>query len=142
MQEAATGGVLWKRVFFKILQYWQETHVPEETSVNFAKFLRRPFLQKNSERLLLKYVHCKNESREIDCLCCREVDATLIALAKAPERKRSISPSSFYEHLPNHRWVLLFAPSLAEGNKKNWANLRFYLFVSGVIQVEWERGWV
>ena len=23
--------------------------------------------------------HCKNEVREIDCLCCREVDAMLIA---------------------------------------------------------------
>ena len=23
--------------------------------------------------------HCKNEAREIDCLCCREVDAIIIA---------------------------------------------------------------
>ena len=46
MPEAATGGVLWKTVFFKISQNSKETPVPEETSVNFAKFLRTPFLQK------------------------------------------------------------------------------------------------
>ena len=39
---------------------------------------------------------CKNEAREIDCLCCREVDAILIASAKIPEREGSISPCSFY----------------------------------------------
>ena len=26
--------------------------------------------------------HCKNKAREIDCLCCREVDERLIALPK------------------------------------------------------------
>ena len=30
--------------------------------------------------------HRKNEAREINCPCCREVDAMLIALAKIPER--------------------------------------------------------
>ena len=48
-----------------------------------------------------KFGHCKNETREIDCLCCREVDAMLIASAKIPEPERSISPSSFHGHLPN-----------------------------------------
>ena len=51
----------------------------------FVKFLRKPFLQNNTGRLLLKCGHCKNEAREIDCLCCREVDAMLIASAKIPE---------------------------------------------------------
>ena len=46
--EAATGGVLQKNVFFKILQSSQETPVPEEESVNFAKFSRTSFLQNNS----------------------------------------------------------------------------------------------
>ena len=32
--------------------------------------------------------HCKNEERKIDCLCCREVDAMLIASAKIPELQR------------------------------------------------------
>ena len=43
--------------------------------------------------------HCKNEAREKGCLCYREVDAKLIALAKIPGRKRSISPSAFYGQL-------------------------------------------
>ena len=41
----------------------------------------------------------ENEAREIDSPCGREVDAILIASAKIPERKGSISPSSFYGHL-------------------------------------------
>ena len=43
MPEAATVGVLPKKVFFKISQNSQETPVPEETILNFAKFLRTPF---------------------------------------------------------------------------------------------------
>ena len=35
--------------------------------------------------------HCKNEVREIDCLCCRKVDAILIASAKIPQREGNIS---------------------------------------------------
>ena len=54
MQEAATVGVLRKKVFFKISQNSQDIPVPEETPVNFGKFLRSPFLQNNSGRLLLK----------------------------------------------------------------------------------------
>ena len=36
-----------------------------------------------------KYEHCKNEAREIDCLCClccRQVNAMLISSAKIPDR--------------------------------------------------------
>ena len=40
--------------------------------------------------------HYKNEAREIDCLFCREANAMLIASAKIPERKESISPCRFY----------------------------------------------
>ena len=76
--------------------------MPEETPMNFAKLLRTLFLQDNSGHLLLKCRHCKNEVREIDCLCCREVVAMLIASAKFPQRDGSISPSSFYGHLPDH----------------------------------------
>ena len=54
MPEAATVGVLRRKVFFKILQNSHETPVPEETPVNFAKFLRTSFLQNNSGPLLLK----------------------------------------------------------------------------------------
>ena len=102
MPEAATVGVLRKKVFFKISQNSQETPVPEETPVNFAKFLRTPFLQNNSGRLLLKCRHCTNDVRDIDCICCRELDAMLIASAKLPEREGSISPTSFYGRLPDY----------------------------------------
>ena len=46
--------------------------------------------------------HCKNKAREIDCLCCKEVDAMLIASVKIPEREGSIFPSSFYGQLPDY----------------------------------------
>ena len=77
----------------------QETPVPEETPVNFAKILRTPLLQNNSGRLLLKCEHFNNEARDIDCI--------FIALAnKVPERDGSISPFSFYGDLPgySHRY--------------------------------------
>ena len=77
MPEAATGGVLRKKVFFKMSQSSQKTRVPEETYVNFAKFLRISFLQNNSRRMLLKCGHFNNEARDIDCICCRELDAML-----------------------------------------------------------------
>ena len=53
MPEAVTGGVLRIKVFFKMSQNSEETPVTEETPLNFAKFLRTPFLQNNSGRLLL-----------------------------------------------------------------------------------------
>ena len=54
MIEAATVGLLQKKDFFKISQNSKETPVPEETPVNFGKFLRTPLLQNNSGRMLLK----------------------------------------------------------------------------------------
>ena len=38
----------------------------------------------------------ENEAGEIDCFCCREVDAILIVSAKIPKHEGSILPSSFY----------------------------------------------
>ena len=35
--------------------------------------------------------HCKNEAREIDCLCCRELDTMLIASASILVRRGSIA---------------------------------------------------
>ena len=68
--------------------------MPEETPVNFAKFLRTPLEQNNSRQLLLKCGHFNNEARDIDCI--------FIALAKIPEHEGSISPSSFYGDLPGY----------------------------------------
>ena len=45
MPEAVNGGILRKKVFFKMSQNSQEAPVPEETPRNFAKFLRKHFLQ-------------------------------------------------------------------------------------------------
>ena len=101
MPEAATAGALRKKVFFKISQNLQEIPVPEETPLNSAKFLRTPFLQKNSGRLLLK-ADIAITKREMLCIGCRELDAMLIASAKIPEREGRISPSSFYGHLPDY----------------------------------------
>ena len=43
----------------------QETPVPEETPMNFAKFLRATFWQNNSGRLLPKCGYCKSKARDI-----------------------------------------------------------------------------
>ena len=45
---------------------------------------------------------CKNEAREIDCLCCREVDEMLIALAKIAELEGSILSFNFYGQLSDY----------------------------------------
>ena len=44
--------------------------------------------------------HCKNEVRVTDCLCCREVDAMLIA-SQILKREESISSFSFHVQLPD-----------------------------------------
>ena len=116
----AASSVLWKKVLLKVSQNSQETLVPDEAPMNFGKFLRTNFLQNNSGRLFLKCRHCSNKARYIDCICCRELDAMLIASAKIPDYEGSISPSSFYVWLlvTRNRWVLLFVPGVAEWNKK------------------------
>ena len=46
MPEATTGGVLQKNGFFRMSPNSQEAPVPEETSMNFTKFLRTAFSKK------------------------------------------------------------------------------------------------
>ena len=43
MPEAAAGGVLRKKVLYKMSQISEETPVPEETPVNFAKNCKNTF---------------------------------------------------------------------------------------------------
>ena len=83
MPETATEGVLWKTVFFKISQNSQETPVNCFWNANIVK------------------------ARKINCLCCREVDAMLIASAKIPEYEGSTSTSSFYGYLLDYQSHLL-----------------------------------
>ena len=67
MAEAATRGVLWKKVFLEVSQNSQEKTCAKVSlllkkrlwhrcfPVNFVKFLRTPFLQNSSGRLLLPF---------------------------------------------------------------------------------------
>ena len=70
LTEAATRGVLCKRVFLKISQNSQENTCARVSflkkrlwhrcfPVNFVKFLRAPFLQNTSEQLLLNLAFLK-----------------------------------------------------------------------------------
>ena len=77
MPEAATGGALRKKVSFKMSQKFTENSCVRENTCEIAKFYRTPFLQNNSIRLLLKPGHCNNKARDIDCICCRVLDAML-----------------------------------------------------------------
>ena len=110
-QEISTGanarGSHWKysvkkRCSLKFCKIYRKYLCQRKHLVSFAKSLTTPFLQNNSGRLLLKCRHCKNKSREIDCLCFREVNAMFIASAKIPQREESISLSSFYGHLSDY----------------------------------------
>ena len=49
-----------------------------------------------------KCEHCKNEAREIDCLCCREVDAMLIAalLLKSRSAREASHHAAFIGNCP------------------------------------------
>ena len=114
--------------------------------MNFIKCLRASFLQNNSKVLLLKCRHCKNEARERDCLCCRDVDAMLIASAKIIEYEETISPSGVCPTI-SHTFSLIsgymssfFGSWCSRTKEGGWMNLRFYLFVSVVNQMERERG--
>ena len=133
MTERVIGGILWKKVFLKILQNLQETLVPEKTPVNFAEFLRTPFLQNNSHWLkkqTLKCGHCKNKRREKYSLCCREVDAMFTTSAKIPQHEGRILLSDYGSHF----WFLV---ELNETRRLGEAKV--YLFVPGVNQLEWGR---
>ena len=65
MPEATTEGVLQKRCFFNMSQNSEEAPVPEQTPMNFAKFLRTTFSKNASGQLLLKLRHCNNEVRDL-----------------------------------------------------------------------------
>ena len=128
MPEAATGGVLWKKLFLKILKNLQETSVPEETPVNFAKFLRAPFLQNKSEQLLLKRGHWKpKQEKKIVFVVERWIQYLLLRLKFQITRKASrhaaftgIWPTISHacqSYIPD-TWVLFLVPSVAERNKE------------------------
>ena len=53
----------------------------------------------NRKSQLVQMRTLQKRSEEIDCLCCRGMDAILIPSIKIPESKGSISTSSFYGQL-------------------------------------------
>ena len=83
--------------------YGNESHEKETTHIyaSAADLLRIRIRNLN----WYKSGHCKIEAREIDCLCCREieVDTMLINSDKIAKREGSISPSSFYWQLPDYK---------------------------------------
>ena len=91
--------------------------------------------------------HSRNEAREMDFLCCREVNAMLIASTKIPEREGSISPLQIlwltaqplvtgvcFIYLGDDFW-----PWCSWMKWARWVNLKFYLSLSDFNWVEWER---
>ena len=88
-----------KRGVLKISQNSQENRI---LFFNKVAGFRQLFLQSNSGGLFLECEHCKNEVREIDCLCYRAVDAMLISSAKTLECEGSMRSSSFYGDLPDY----------------------------------------
>ena len=105
MPETVTEGVLRKKMFFKMPQNSQETLVPEETPMNFAKFLRIPFLRNNSGRLLLKCGHCNSEARDV--VVESWMQCLLLPLKSQTARKAS-RPPAFMGICPtiSHTYVL------------------------------------
>ena len=92
--EAATGGVLYEKVFFKISQNSQENtgvfwhrYFP----VNFTKFIRTPLLQNSFGRLLLFILltHCSSSLIAFKQVT-KQVHNLLKTIYKSPRRKNVI----------------------------------------------------
>ena len=100
---------LMKRVIIlKRIQVTMKTSVPPffnhlGLSLNRKKACGNESYEKETEYIRIgnlnccKCGDCKNEARELDWLCCREieVDAMLIISAKFPQCEGSISPTAF-----------------------------------------------
>ena len=75
--------------------------------LNIFTFSCRSITYQNRKSRLAQIRTLKSYVREIDCPCCREVDALLIASAKILQRKGSILPSNFYGQLPDYQSQVL-----------------------------------
>ena len=101
MPEAATVGVLRKKAFFKISQIHRKLCARGNTC-EFCKIFKNTFFTEQIRTTASESGYCNNEARDIDCICCRELGAMLIASAKIPEHEGRVSPSSFFGHLPDY----------------------------------------
>ena len=76
--KAATLGVL--RKFRKI----HRKLLCQRKTCEFCKIFKNTIFIKQLRTTTSKSGYWNNEARDIDCICCRELDAMLIALAKSP----------------------------------------------------------
>ena len=96
-----------KEILKKAMSYLyfneESDYSEENTSENedLCSTILQSFQCVSKQKKTCEKKNCKNEGRVIDCLCCREVCVMLISLAKISECVGSISPSNFYEQLPD-----------------------------------------
>ena len=111
MPEAVTVGVLRKRFSLKFLKKFTGNSCTRGNTCEFCKIFKNTFLTDQYRTTASESGYCNNEARDLDCIRSRELDAMLIASAKIPEREGSISPSSFYGHLPDYKSHVLVLPT-------------------------------
>ena len=95
--KAATRGVLCKKVLLEISRNSQENTCAKETlvqvfPVNFVKFLRTPFLQNNSGRLLL---FCYNHKKDEITSTLQRYLCEFVSFRKRPPRGASCTENWF-----------------------------------------------
>ena len=91
-----------RKVFFKIYQKLTGNSCTRGNTCKICKIFKNAFLTEQYRTTASKSGYCNYEARDIDCICCRELDALLIASTKIPQREGRISPSSFYGHLSDY----------------------------------------
>ena len=77
--------------------------------------------------------HCINAAREIDCLCCREVDAMLIVRLKSQGTKEASCHPAYMGICLTISHTLALSTCWTKWGW--WVRLRFCLFISGLNQV-------
>ena len=77
---------------------WNESHENETKHIHALAADLLHIRIKNLD--WYKCGHCKNEAREIDCLCCREVDVMLIASAKSRSAWETFHHAAFMDNYP------------------------------------------
>ena len=83
MPEAATVGVLREKIFFKISQNSQKTPVARGNTCEFCKIFKNTFFTEQLRTTASESGYCNNEARDIDCICCRELDQCLLLRLKS-----------------------------------------------------------
>ena len=147
--EAATGGVLYEKVFFKISQNSQENtgvfwhrYFP----VNFTKFIRIPLLQNSFGRLLLFILltYCSSSLIAFKQVT-KQVHNLLKTIYKSPRRKNVIwrnwaEPSFISLFTGNTTEPLCFVRLIEKGIAAEDIKHCYYLFMKDcryIIHIKW-----